>query len=238
MINVQSISKSYGRTQILENITTQFEPGCITGLIGPSGAGKTTLIKCILGMEAIDSGSITIKDTAIPNRKILRSIGYMAQSDALFDDLTAFENMTFFGKLYINKDLNLNERIEKALKMVNLTNEKNKKVKAYSGGMKRRLSLAISFIQDPSILILDEPTVGIDPKLRKSIWNDLFAARNEGKTILVTTHVLDEADKCDKLLLMREGNIISYGSPDEIKQSFNVDTIEEVFLQLGDGHDA
>lgn len=104
--------------------------------------------------------------------------------------------------------------------------------------MKRRLSLAISMIQNPDILILDEPTVGIDPRLRKSIWNDLFQFRDEGKTILITTHVLDEADKCDRLLLMREGQIISYGTPNEIKSSYNVKTIEDVFLALGDGaHD-
>ncbi|GGI38789.1 ABC transporter ATP-binding protein [Mammaliicoccus stepanovicii] len=238
MINIQSMSKSYGHTQILDNVTTEFEPGCITGLIGPSGAGKTTLIKCILGMESIDNGTITIKDISIPNREILRSIGYMAQSDALFEDLTTYENMKFFGKLYIGKDLNLNHQIDKALNMVNLSDEANKKVKDFSGGMKRRLSLAISFIQDPEILILDEPTVGIDPKLRKSIWNDLFDVRDKGKTILVTTHVLDEADKCDKLLLMRDGKIISYGSPNEIKHKFNADTIEDVFLKLGDDDDA
>lgn len=238
MIKVDNITKSYGKVNILNNMTTHFEPGCITGLIGPSGAGKTTLIKCILGMEAIDSGNITIEDVDIPNRKILRSIGYMAQSDALYEDLTAYENMLFFGKLYITKEQNLQTNIQRALEMVNLYNERKKKVSAFSGGMKRRLSLAISFIQNPKILILDEPTVGIDPKLRKSIWNDLFEERNKGKTILVTTHVLDEADKCDRLLLMRDGNIISYGSPDEIKSSFKVNTIEEVFLELGDGVDA
>ncbi len=189
-------------------------------------------------MEAIDSGNITIENVDIPNRKILRSIGYMAQSDALYEDLTAYENMLFFGKLYITKEQNLQTNIQRALEMVNLYNERKKKVSAFSGGMKRRLSLAISFIQNPKILILDEPTVGIDPKLRKSIWNDLFEERNKGKTILVTTHVLDEADKCDRLLLMRDGNIISYGSPDEIKSSFKVNTIEEVFLELGDGVDA
>lgn len=240
MINIQSISKSYGKAVILKDVTTQFEPGLITGLIGPSGAGKTTLIKCILGMTTMDSGTITINDNRIPNREILRSIGYMSQSDALFDDLTAVENLKFFAKLYIHKALKLDitEQIERTLEIVNLTHEKHKKVKTFSGGMKRRLSLAISMIQNPDILILDEPTVGIDPRLRKSIWNDLFQFRDEGKTILITTHVLDEADKCDRLLLMREGQIISYGTPNEIKSSYNVNTIEDVFLALGDGaHD-
>lgn len=240
MINIQSISKSYGKAVILKDVTTQFEPGLITGLIGPSGAGKTTLIKCILGMSTMDSGTITINDNRIPNREILRSIGYMSQSDALFDDLTAVENLKFFAKLYIHKALKLDitEQIERTLEIVNLTHEKHKKVKTFSGGMKRRLSLAISMIQNPDILILDEPTVGIDPRLRKSIWNDLFQFRDEGKTILITTHVLDEADKCDRLLLMREGQIISYGTPNEIKSSYNVNTIEDVFLALGDGaHD-
>lgn len=188
----------------------------------------------------MDSGTITINGNRIPNREILRSIGYMSQSDALFDDLTAVENLKFFAKLYIHKALKLDitEQIERTLEIVNLTHEKHKKVKAFSGGMKRRLSLAISMIQNPDILILDEPTVGIDPRLRKSIWNDLFQFRDEGKTILITTHVLDEADKCDRLLLMREGQTISYGTPNEIKSSYNVNTIEDVFLALGDGaHD-
>lgn len=239
MIDIQSITKSYGKAVILKDVTTQFEPGLITGLIGPSGAGKTTLIKCILGMTTMDSGTISINSNRIPNREILRSIGYMSQSDALFDDLTAVENLKFFTKLYIHKALKLdiNEQIERTLEIVNLSHEKHKKVKAFSGGMKRRLSLAISMIQNPDILILDEPTVGIDPRLRKSIWNDLFQFRDEGKTILITTHVLDEADKCDRLLLMREGQIISYGTPNEIKSSYNVKTIEDVFLALGDGAD-
>lgn len=240
MIDIQSITKSYGKAVILKDVTTQFEPGLITGLIGPSGAGKTTLIKCILGMTTMDSGTISINGNRIPNREILRSIGYMSQSDALFDDLTAVENLKFFAKLYIHKahKLDINEQIERTLEIVNLSHEKHKKVKAFSGGMKRRLSLAISMIQNPDILILDEPTVGIDPRLRKSIWNDLFQFRDEGKTILITTHVLDEADKCDRLLLMREGQIISYGTPNEIKSSYNVKTIEDVFLALGDGaHD-
>lgn len=240
MIDVQSITKTYGKAVILNDVSTQFKSGLITGLIGPSGAGKTTLIKCILGMTTIDSGEIKINDQRIPNREILRSIGYMSQSDALFDDLTAVENLKFFAKLYIHKALKLdiNEQIERTLEIVNLSHEKHKKVKAFSGGMKRRLSLAISMIQEPDILILDEPTVGIDPRLRKSIWHDLFELRNEGKTILITTHVLDEADKCDRLLLMREGQIISYGTPNEIKSAYHVETIEDVFLALGDGeHD-
>lgn len=125
MINIQSISKSYGKAVILKDVTTQFEPGLITGLIGPSGAGKTTLIKCILGMTTMDSGTITINGNRIPNREILRSIGYMSQSDALFDDLTAVENLKFFAKLYIHRALKLDitEQIERTLEIVNLTHE-------------------------------------------------------------------------------------------------------------------
>ncbi|PNZ60105.1 glycosyl transferase family 2 [Staphylococcus casei] len=234
MIEVHNINKSFGKKHILKDINVIFEKGKIVGLIGPSGTGKTTLIQCILGMEKTDTGWVTVNDREIPNRKVLKDIGYMAQSDALYEDLTGKENLKFFAGIYIKKRKYIKERIKSCSEMVQLQDALNQKVSTYSGGMKRRLSLAISFLQDPNILILDEPTVGIDPKLRRAVWQDLDDAKQRNKSILVTTHVLDEASRCDKLLLMNHGKIIASGSPDELKQQYNAKTIEEVFLKMED----
>lgn len=157
----------------------------------------------------------------------------MAQSDALYEDLSAKENLDFFGKIFGLNKSKIKERIDYTSKLVNLENHLSKKVKSFSGGMKRRLSLAISLIQDPALLILDEPTVGIDPRLRFDIWNELYNLKNEGKSIIVTTHVMDEAVKCDRLALIRDGKIIATGTPNNLIKEFEVNTIEEIFLKLG-----
>ncbi|HEY5525720.1 MAG TPA: ABC transporter ATP-binding protein [Clostridium sp.] len=230
IVNVSNIVKKFSKNIILNNISLTVKEGEIIGFIGPSGCGKTTLVKSIIGMEKIDSGYIELLGEKVPNLQVLNHIGYMAQSDALYEELTGKENLEFFSKLFKLSKNEIKARIEYTTKLVNLENELSKKVSNYSGGMKRRLSLAISLIQDPKLLILDEPTVGIDPKLRFSIWNELKALKAQGKTIIITTHVMDEAEKCDKLVLIREGMIIATGSVDELKQKFNVTKIEEIFL--------
>lgn len=234
MIEIKGLTKHFGRKRVLDDVTVTFEDGEIVGIIGPSGTGKTTMIKCMLGMEKIDAGMVTINQKQMPNRAVLGDIGYMAQSDALYEDLTARENLQFFAQIYMTKGENIQQRIEWCAEKVNLTQDLDQLVKNFSGGMKRRLSLAISFLQDPQILILDEPTVGIDPKLRKSVWEDLYMFKSEGKAILITTHVLDEADRCDKLLLMNNGKIVAQGTPTEIKVHYDADSIEDVFLKMGD----
>lgn len=232
MIEVNHVNKSFGDKRVLNDISVLFEAGEIVGLIGPSGTGKTTLIQCMLGMEKVNSGEVVINGTTIPDRKILGDIGYMAQNDALYEDLTGKENLKFFASIYMKNKTLINERIEYCSAMVKLQDALDQKVATYSGGMKRRLSLAISMLQDPGILILDEPTVGIDPKLRKAIWQDLNEAKTAGKSILVTTHVLDEASRCDKLLLMNHGEIIASGTPKDIKRQYDAETIEDVFLKM------
>lgn len=232
MIEVNHVNKSFGDKRVLNDISVLFEAGEIVGLIGPSGTGKTTLIQCMLGMEKVNTGEVVINGTTIPDRKILGDIGYMAQNDALYEDLTGKENLKFFASIYMKDKKLINERIEYCSAMVKLQDALDQKVTTYSGGMKRRLSLAISMLQDPGILILDEPTVGIDPKLRKAIWQDLNEAKTAGKSILVTTHVLDEASRCDKLLLMNHGEIIASGTPEDIKRQYDAETIEDVFLKM------
>lgn len=230
IVKVSNVVKKYSKVTILNDITLNVEEGEIIGLIGPSGSGKTTLVKSIMGMEKTDKGEVYVLNEKIPNLKVLNNIGYMAQSDALYEELTGKENLEFFAKLFKLSKEEIKERIEYTSKLVNLENELSKRVCNYSGGMKRRLSLAISLIQDPKLLILDEPTVGIDPKLRFSIWKELKALKNQGKTIIITTHVIDEAEKCDKLALIREGKIIASGSVEELKEKFKVNTVEEIFI--------
>lgn len=232
-IRVADLNVSFGKKQILADIGLEVAKGEIFGLIGPSGAGKTTLVKVIVGMEKGDSGNVTVLDKRMPNLGVIANIGYMAQSDALYIDLTAKENMEFFAALYSLKGTKRKERITYAAKLVNLEGELNKQVSDYSGGMKRRLSLAISMLQDPDVLILDEPTVGIDPELRKSIWEELDMLKGEGKCILVTTHVMDEAEKCDRLAMVRDGKIIAVGTPAELEAKTATGKLEDAFLQFG-----
>ncbi|KAB8125680.1 ABC transporter ATP-binding protein [Gracilibacillus oryzae] len=232
-ISIRQISKRFKEKTVLNTIDLTMQEGSIYGFIGPSGAGKTTLVKMIVGMEKPDSGSISVLNQAVPNFSLLQEIGYMAQSDALYPELTGKENLTFFASLYQLSKTEMKERITYAARLVNLTDQLSKKVSAYSGGMKRRLSLAIALIQNPKILILDEPTVGIDPELRQSIWQELIQLKEAGKTIIVTTHVMDEAERCDYIAMIRDGAIITRGTPAELKEQYHATSFDEVFLNAG-----
>lgn len=233
-IKVDGVSKSFGKKMVLDNINLNIKKGQIYGLIGPSGAGKTTLVKLMVGMDRADTGTIQVLNKRMPNLEILQDIGYMAQADALYTELTGEENLKFFASLFKLNKKEQKERIAYAANLVNLTDELTKRVSAYSGGMKRRLSLAIALIQNPSILILDEPTVGIDPELSFGIWNELLRLKNkEDKTIIVTTHVMGEAQKCDFLTMIREGCILTSGTPKELMDSYKVNNLEDVFLKAG-----
>ncbi|MBO1198709.1 ABC transporter ATP-binding protein [Staphylococcus simiae] len=242
MVNITArlkhANKSYNKQPILKDISIEVAQGQILGLIGPSGSGKTTTIKCLLGMEKLDSGQADIFGQRIPNRQILSRIGYMGQTDALYSGLTAKENLTFFGKLSGLHGQSLTTAINSNLEFVQLTNALNKTVSTFSGGMKRRLSLAIALLQDPDLIILDEPTVGIDPSLRQSIWQQLTSFAQQGKSIIVTTHVMDEAERCDQVGLIIDGQLFALGSPDDLKQQFNAHTIAEVFLKAEEGEES
>ena len=232
LIKIEKLSKSFGEQKVLDKIDFKLESGEIVGLIGPSGSGKSTLIKTMLGMEKADEGEALVLDYKMPKREILSNIGYMAQSDALYEMLTGYENLDFFGKMKGVPSDKLKKEIEYIAEIVDLTNDLKKLVSKYSGGMKRRLSLAIALIGSPELLILDEPTVGIDPSLRKNIWKELFKQRDSGVGILVTTHVMDEAELTDKVGLLLNGDIIDFDTPQQLKVKNNVKTIEEVFLKV------
>ncbi|MEG9296166.1 ABC transporter ATP-binding protein [Mangrovibacillus sp. Mu-81] len=233
IIQVSNLSKSFKTQDVLKGVSLDIEQGEIYGLLGPSGSGKTTLIKLMIGLELPSSGSVTFKGSRLKAKKLYPSIGYMSQSDALYQDLTAKENLAFTASLYGLKKAQREQQIEKVMEMVDLLPHLNKPVHQFSGGMKRRLSLAIALLHDPEVLFLDEPTVGIDPVLRKEIWDGFRKLKEDGRTIIITTHVMDEAERCDRLGLLQHGEIISSDTPAAIKTQYGVGSIEEVFLKNG-----
>lgn len=185
----------------------------------------------MLGMEKVDSGETLVLGTQMPNRQILSQIGYMAQSDELYKTLSAKENLQFFGKMKGVSGTELEQEIAYTANVVELTADLNKRVANYSGGMKRRLSLAIALLGQPELLVLDEPTVGIDPSLRRKIWHELKLIRDQGRSVLITTHVMDEAELTDRVALLLNGKIIAFAEPKKLEEQYQVDSIEDVFLK-------
>lgn len=235
VVELQEVSRIFHKKTVLDRISLQVRHGEIFGLLGPSGSGKTTMIKLITGMDQADHGTIHLLGERMPKLAMLQRFGYMAQSDALYQELSARENLQFFAKLFHLSAAVRQERIQKVMRIVDLTDHLNKPVSAYSGGMKRRLSLAISLLHEPELLILDEPTVGIDPVLRQSIWEELLHLRDQGTTIIVTTHVMDEAEKCDRIALLRDGLLTAVDTPEALKRRSGAASLEEAFITLGGG---
>ncbi|HJA27261.1 MAG TPA: ABC transporter ATP-binding protein [Candidatus Limosilactobacillus intestinigallinarum] len=231
LIQLQHLRKSFGKHPVLRDVNLTVSRGEIVGLIGPSGSGKTTVIKTMLGMEQADSGTTRVLNTTMPNRALLSQIGYMAQSDALYNRLSARENLAFFGRMKGVGGAALKEEIAHVSQVVGLTDALDQRTTGFSGGMKRRLSLAIALLGDPELLILDEPTVGIDPALRRQIWHELAQLRDRGHSVLITTHVMDEAEHTDRVALLLHGDIIALAPPQVLEKQYQVPTIEDVFLK-------
>lgn len=232
-VSIRNVSKKFGKQQVLFNINLDIKKGEIFGLLGPSGAGKTTLVKELAGLDTPTTGENLVLGTKMPNLNVINRIGYMAQSDALYEDLSAKENLQFYASLFGLKGKEKNNRIQAVMELVDLQDHTQKLVAGYSGGMKRRLSLAIALLHEPELLILDEPTVGIDPVLRKKIWDAFENLNKHGTTIIVTTHVMGEAEKCHRLGLIRSGELIAEGTPQQLKENTNTDSIEDAFLVYG-----
>ena len=232
-IKLVDINKSFGKKQVLFDVCLDVPEGCIFGLLGPSGCGKTTSVRIMAGILGAEAGQSLVLGQAMPNLKLMSRIGYMAQSDALYGMLTGQENLEFFGRIYGMKRAELKERIAYVARLLNLEADLRKSVSAYSGGMKRRLSLAIALLPNPKVLILDEPTVGIDPLLRQDVWEELYKLAAGGVSILVTTHVMDEAVKCHRLSMMRGGRILATGTPSEILAQAGAADLEEAFIKMG-----
>ena len=218
-IQLQHIQKSFGHQTVLKDVNLTVNPGEIVGLIGPSGAGKTTIIKTMLGMEEINFGTALVLGRTMPDRRLLSRIGYMAQSDALYSRLSARENIAFFGKMKGVFGKKLANEITHVSQVVDLTENLDQRI---SG---------IALLGQPDLLVLDEPTVGIDPALRRQIWHELGLLRDQGQSVLITTHVMDEAEHADRVALLLHGDIIAFAPPQKLEQQYQVPTIEDVFLK-------
>ena len=230
MVVVDQLVKQFGKLRAVDNLSMNIRAGETFGLIGPNGSGKTTLIRMLVGLILPTSGTIQIMNERVPSSKIAAQMGYMTQLSALYLDLTARENMQFFCNVYGLRGKEQKQRIMEMLERVELADRANDVVGKFSGGMKQRLSLACALVHHPTIALLDEPTVGVDPELRRSFW-DYFAQLNgEGVTIIVSTHHLDEASRCGRLGLMRNGVLLVQDSPQEVLRRSGQDEMEEAFL--------
>jgi len=231
-VQISGLQVRYGRQTVLTDLSVTLPRGQIIGILGPSGSGKTTLVKAIMGLNRIRKGSISILGHRVPSLAALDAVGYMAQENALYEDLTAMDNLLFFARLCGLTRAEAAKRARQLFDFVGLTGEEKKIVGNYSGGMQRRLSLAVALIGQPPLLLLDEPTVGIDPVLRQKFWREFETLKAQGSTLLATTHVMDEASRCDRLLLLREGRIIANGTVPELLDKTGTNSVEEAFLRF------
>ncbi len=218
MIAIENLRRSYGNITAVDDLSFEIQKGETFGLLGPNGAGKTTTINMIVGILKPDTGSIKLNGEADPTQKeIRRQIGNTPQALAIYEDLTAEENLLFFGKLYNLRGAKLKERVKYCLDLVGLTNRKDDFAKTFSGGMKRRLNLAAAIIHEPQILLFDEPTVGVDPQSRNFIFENIEQMKSEGKTIIYTTHYMEEAERlCDRIAIVDQGKILEIDSVDNL----------------------
>jgi lipooligosaccharide transport system ATP-binding protein len=230
ILSVQSLRKSYGDTTVVDGLSFGIEPGECLGVIGPNGAGKTTTIRMCLGLSVPDSGSITAFGLQMPRDAlaIKAQLGVVSQMDTLDPDFSCAENLLVYGRYFGMKDAHIKARIPALLEFASLTHKANAKPGELSGGMKRRLSLARALVNDPKLLLLDEPTTGLDPQARHLMWERLQLLLQQGKSILLTTHFMDEAERlCSRLLVLDHGKKIAEGAPrDLIAQHLEPDVVE------------
>ena len=228
-VEAVGLRKQFGDRVAVDGIDLALAPGRIYGLLGPNGSGKTTLIRLLVGLARASSGEARILGTKMPSREALGRIGYMPQSEALYPDLSVGENIGFFARLESGVRA---DAVDDVLGLVDLADRKGTPVLELSGGMRRRLSLAIRLVHRPPVLFLDEPTVGVDPALRVQFWSHFRRLADGGTTILVASHVMDEADRCDDLLFVRDGKVIGRGTGSELRARAGTDSLEDAFLHL------
>lgn len=227
-ISIDRLSVVIDRIQILNDINAEIPTGSIVGLLGPSGAGKTTLIRAILGLQKPSSGNINILGMKPGDKPLKTKIGYVTQSPSVYADLTVLENIRYFGALLDTDEAD----VQSVLASVELSKYKNRVVGSLSGGQRARVSLATALLGNPEILLLDEPTVGVDPVLRQGLWNLFEKLTTDGATILVSSHVMDEADRCDSLLFMRDGRLLISDTKDKVLSRTRSTSMEKAFLKL------
>jgi ABC-2 type transport system ATP-binding protein len=226
-VDVQNVSKSFGDVKALDGVTLRVKQGEIYGLLGPNGAGKTTLIRLFVGLVVPNAGTVTVLGKRMPNVAMLSHVGYMTQTAALYPGLSVEENVRFFAAIN-----DAEEGVKDALELVKLYDRRDSVVSTVSGGMRQRCSLACALVHKPQLLLLDEPTVGVDPQLRVELWEDFRKMAAAGTTIIVSSHVMDEAERCQRLGLIQYGKLLAEGTPDEIRAAAGSTSLEDAFLKL------
>ena len=230
IVEVRDLVVVRGGREVLPGITLDVSPG-VTGLLGPSGCGKTTLMRCLVGAQQVRAGTVEVLGEPAGSPPLRDRIGYVTQAASVYDDLTVAENLAFFSRV-LGVD---RVAVDDAVAAVDLGDHRDRVVGRLSGGQRSRASLAVALLGTPDLLVLDEPTVGLDPVLRRDLWALFHRLADAGTAVLVSSHVMDEAERCDRLLLMREGRIIADGSPDEIRERTGTTDIERAFLRLVEG---
>jgi len=215
---------------VLPGISLEVRRGAVTGLLGPSGSGKTTLIRAIVGVQIVEGGEVDVLGRPGGSPELRRVVGYVTQAPSVYGDLTVRENLRYFAKILDAPA----ERVDDAIRTVALDAHAEQVVGTLSGGERSRVSLASALLGRPELLVLDEPTVGLDPVLRRDLWQTFHELAARGASLLVSSHVMDEADRCDDLVLLRDGRIVATGSPEELRRSTGSDELEEAFLALAE----
>jgi ABC-2 type transport system ATP-binding protein len=235
MLRLRNVSKAYGGVSALNEMNLDIPEGQIFGLLGPNGAGKTTLIRCLMGLQNISQGQIRLFDRYPPGAAAVRPLlGYMPQQLAIYDHLTVRENLRFFGQVYGLSPPLINQRSDALLAMTELESKADTLALQLSGGMIRSLVLATALIHKPRFLILDEPTAGVDPVLRLKFWRWFRELCDDGTSILVTTHHINEAAQSDQIVFLRQGQVIGQGTPSELQTQFGGDSLEETFISVAE----
>jgi len=227
-VDIEGVRKNFGGLRALDGVNLHIKTGEIYGLLGPNGAGKTTLIRAIVGLVAPEAGTVTVLGRRMPDVDNLRNVGYMTQQAALYPGLSVEENVQFFAAINGADE----QGVTDALKLVRLDDRRKSVVATLSGGMRQRLSLACALVHKPKLLLLDEPTVGVDPQLRVQFWEDFRRMAENGTTIIVSSHVMDEAERCQRLGLIQYGRLLAEGSPNEVRTQAGTSNLEEAFLKL------
>ncbi|HEY8466577.1 MAG TPA: ABC transporter ATP-binding protein [Solirubrobacterales bacterium] len=229
-IVVRDLDVVRGGKRVLPGVSLDIGRGVVTGLVGPSGSGKTTLIRSIVGVQIVRGGTVTVFGLPAGSPQLRSRIGYVTQAPSVYGDLTVRENLDYFARvLGVSR-----ERVAEVIRTVNLDAETHQPVGTLSGGQRSRASLAVALLNDPELVVLDEPTVGLDPVLRRDLWATFHGLAERGHTLLVSTHVMDEAARCDQLVLMREGGIVAVAPPRELLERTGTDDLEDAFLAIAE----
>lgn len=232
-IEINNVSVTLGgQAAALRQVSAHLTAGSITGLIGPSGAGKTTLMRAIVGRQKLTKGSIELLGDEAGSHGLRRLLSYMTQENSVYHDLTVSENLEYFGRMYGLGRRQRKTKIAQILQQLDMRGQSRQLVSRLSGGQKQRVSLAVAMLPEPQIMVLDEPTVGLDPVLREEIWQLFHKLAAAGITIIISSHVMDEAERCDDLLLLRDGHLIAHDSPAGLRRKTGSSTVEQSFLAL------